>query len=72
MDFIETIFGISPDAGSGAFELVLIVIPVLILVSIAAYRRWRRANRTSLHANHLAQHNVLYVRLLEEKTRNGI
>ncbi len=47
MDFIESIFGISPDAGSGAFELVLIVVPVLILASIAAYRRCWRARPAS-------------------------
>ena len=41
MDFIERIFGISPDGGSGVFELVLIAVPVLILAFIALYR-WRR------------------------------
>src|SRR5215467_13362250 len=29
MDFIEQIFGISPDGGSGSFELLLFVIPVV-------------------------------------------
>jgi hypothetical protein len=49
MDFIERIFGISPDAGSGAFELILVAVPILILASLAAYRRWRCAlpNRVS-------------------------
>jgi len=28
MDFIERILGISPDGGSGAFELLLFAIPV--------------------------------------------
>lgn len=28
MDFIEKIFGISPDGGSGAFELLLFLIPI--------------------------------------------
>ena len=28
MDFIERIFGISPDGGSGVFELLLFSIPI--------------------------------------------
>jgi cbb3-type cytochrome oxidase subunit 3 len=28
MHFIEQIFGFSPDAGSGAFEFVLFLIPI--------------------------------------------
>jgi len=28
MDFIERIFGFSPDGGSGAFEVLLFVIPI--------------------------------------------
>jgi hypothetical protein len=39
MNFIERIFGISPDAGSGAFELILIALPALILVALATYSR---------------------------------
>jgi hypothetical protein len=31
MDFIERVFGISPDGGSGALELTLSVIPFLVL-----------------------------------------
>jgi hypothetical protein len=29
MDFIEKIFGFSPDAGSGAFEVLVFVIPII-------------------------------------------
>ena len=29
MDFIERIFGFSPDGGSGAFEVLLFLIPVV-------------------------------------------
>ena len=29
MDFIEKIFGFSPDAGSGAFEVLLFVSPIV-------------------------------------------
>jgi len=28
MDFIERIFGISPDGGSGTFEFLLFVVPL--------------------------------------------
>jgi hypothetical protein len=31
MDFIEKLFGVSPDGGSGALELSLFVIPCLLL-----------------------------------------
>ncbi|WP_352712533.1 hypothetical protein [Mesorhizobium sp. M0586] len=41
MDFIEQIFGISPDGGSGSFEAALIMVPIVIagLVLVA----WKRA-----------------------------
>lgn len=42
MDFIERIFGISPDGGSGAFEFLLFLIPV---VGILAFRAWRKRSR---------------------------
>jgi hypothetical protein len=32
MDFIERLLGFSPDAGSGSFELLLFMLPVLGLV----------------------------------------
>ncbi len=42
MDFIETIFGISPDGGSGAFEFLLFAIPIAgIALLIARRGRWR-------------------------------
>jgi hypothetical protein len=47
MDFIERIFGISPDGGSGVFELMLFAVPILILVSLAARRRLQRHGRGS-------------------------
>jgi hypothetical protein len=37
MDFIERLFGFSPDGGDGSFELLLFAIP---LVAIAVLR-WR-------------------------------
>ena len=42
MDFIEKIFGISPDGGSGSFEFLLFAVPV---VAILAIRSWRRRSR---------------------------
>ena len=43
MDFIERMFGISPDGGSGSTELMIIAVFVLIAVLVAG--RWvsRRA-----------------------------
>jgi hypothetical protein len=44
MDFIERLFGISPDGGSGAFELLLFLLPIMGIAIIA--RRWyARAGR---------------------------
>jgi hypothetical protein len=42
MDFIERIFGIAPDGGSGALELLLFVIPIIGIIAIAWYRKRRR------------------------------
>ena len=49
MDFIEKIFGLSPDHGSGAFEIFLIALPIVLVASIIYERRrrhrpprWRR------------------------------
>lgn len=38
MDFIERLFGWSPDDGSGLFELMLFAIPIAGIVYLA----WRR------------------------------
>lgn len=38
MDFIEKLFGISPDAGSGATEIMFLLIPILLIVLICARR----------------------------------
>jgi len=39
MDFIEQWFGVSPDGGSGATELLYIIVLALILVLLLARRR---------------------------------
>jgi hypothetical protein len=41
MDFIETIFGIAPDGGSGMLEALLLAIPIAASCYLAV-RRWRR------------------------------
>ena len=38
MDFIEQIFGISPDGGSGAFEMLLFAVPLVGLYVIHRLR----------------------------------
>jgi hypothetical protein len=38
MDFIERIFGIAPDNGSGSLELLLFLIPLVGLVLLYKYR----------------------------------
>ena len=42
MDFIERIFGLSPDGGNGMFEFLLFAIPVAGIVVL-----WRRRRRRS-------------------------
>ena len=44
MDFIEQIFGFSPDGGSGLFETLLFAIPIAGIAYLA--RRRRRKRRT--------------------------
>jgi hypothetical protein len=43
MEFIETIFGISPDGGSGSFELLLFLLPVIGILLL--YRARSRKDR---------------------------
>ena len=38
MDFIEKIFGIAPDGGSGSLETGLILIPVMVIAAILFMR----------------------------------
>ena len=44
MDFIEKIFGFSPDGGDGSFEFLLFAIPIAGLCYLAV-RRQRRKRR---------------------------
>jgi hypothetical protein len=45
MDFIERIFGIAPDGGSGALEFLLFVIPIAGIVLIYRARKQREKHR---------------------------
>jgi hypothetical protein len=41
MDFIEKIFGIAPDGGSGSFEFLLFALPIVGIVFLLSKRkRW--------------------------------
>ena len=42
MNFIEQIFGISPDQGSGSFELLLFLLPAVIAAGVIQWYRTRR------------------------------
>ena len=42
MDFIEQLFGISPDGGSGSFEFLLFAVPIALLLMRAAWLRSKR------------------------------
>ncbi len=42
MDFIERIFGVSPDGGSGSFEFLLFAIPIIAIVAIWVLRNRSR------------------------------
>ncbi len=44
MDFIETIFGFSPDGGDGSFEFLLFAIPIAGIAYLACRGR-RSKNR---------------------------
>jgi preprotein translocase subunit YajC len=41
MDFIERIFGFSPDGGSGTFEFLLFAIPIAGIAYLVIRRRQR-------------------------------
>jgi hypothetical protein len=45
MDFIERIFGFSPDGGDGTFELLLFAIPIAGIVYLWRRRQAQRGRR---------------------------
>jgi hypothetical protein len=50
MDFIERIFGISPDGGSGALEMSLFAAPILVLAYLVLRRRARQRGGPGIHS----------------------
>lgn len=42
MDFIERLFGFSPDNGSGSFEALLFLMPIAVLLAWYVVRRNRQ------------------------------
>jgi hypothetical protein len=42
MDFIEKLFGIAPDGGSGSLELLLFLVPLAGILYLAHRRRVHR------------------------------
>lgn len=44
MDFIERMFGISPDGGDGSTELMIISVVVLLAI-MAAWRWWSKRSQ---------------------------
>jgi hypothetical protein len=45
MDFIERIFGMSPDGGTGSFEFMLFAIPIAGICYLLLRRRARLRNK---------------------------
>jgi Tfp pilus assembly protein FimT len=45
MNFIERMFGVSPDGGNGATETMIVVAVLAILVAVALSRVLRRQTR---------------------------
>jgi hypothetical protein len=45
MDFIEQLFGFSPDGGDGSFEFLLFALPIGGLCYLAYRRRQKRLRR---------------------------
>lgn len=42
MDFIERLFGLSPDNGDGSTEVILLVALAMVVATIAYFRMKRR------------------------------
>jgi hypothetical protein len=46
MDFIEKLFGLSPDNGDGSTEVVWLVVIAIVVAAVVYWRR-RRAGRAA-------------------------
>jgi hypothetical protein len=49
MQFIEELFGVSPDGGNGTLEFFLFLVPVILLVLFVNLRRARRRRAMPRH-----------------------
>lgn|GEM_PF-626147 len=58
MDFIESVFGISPDGGSGMAELLILLVPFVVTAILTA-RRHRVSQLHDLFQARLGQGQVL-------------
>jgi hypothetical protein len=45
MDFIERLFGLSPDNGDGSTEMLWLVVLAIVIAGIVYFRRQRRGAR---------------------------
>jgi len=48
MDFIERLFGVSPDGGSGSYEFMLLLVPLMVIAALKLLRHGtsRRGRKT--------------------------
>ena len=56
MDFIERLFRMTPDGGSGAYELFLVLVSFLLLTvrELTTYQARRRQPRSALRSRRAA------------------
>jgi hypothetical protein len=45
MDFIEQLFGLSPDNGDGSTEMLWLVVLAIVIAGVVYFRRQRRRAR---------------------------
>ncbi|MDX3803172.1 ABC transporter permease [Streptomyces sp. AK04-3B] len=52
-DWIEMLFGVEPDAGSGAVEWLIVAVTALVTVlcALGARTEWRRTHPAAAHAS---------------------
>ncbi|MFJ9824012.1 ABC transporter permease [Streptomyces sp. NPDC101160] len=52
-DWIEVLFGVEPDAGSGALEWLIVAVTALVAVlcALGARMEWRRTRSAGAHAS---------------------
>ncbi|WP_256252326.1 ABC transporter permease [Streptomyces sp. yr375] len=52
-DWIELVFGVEPDAGSGAVEWLIVAVAALVTVLcvLGARAEWRRTHPATAHAS---------------------